>query len=540
MAEMNVTRRNLFKMGGVAAMAAAGASMLGGCSAQPAASGASDASSSFANVPEFLKVPEPIVEFDETKEFDVVVVGAGLAGMSAAHASNEAGARTALCQKLSTVQTAGNMGACIDLEKTDEAGIQACISFINYKSDWRSNRDVVDVWARNGQEALAWWAETAAAAGFESKPYDYELSYNGYTFYLHANTYFHEEGGHAATAPAIGEALVAEGVEIFFNSPCVQLYKEGDAVTGVICENENGGHTLFKAAKGVILATGDYVGDQEMLYFYTPDARGLHQAVEFRDGSGLRAAMWAGAQMCPASHTKMVHGENAAVRFEMPFLFLNCHGERFMDEGCCRMGYLNEFTKGYLSEVDFADNTPAKIFSIVPSNWEDYVDPWDAILPYEVSTHNAYRNVNPEKWIKGETLEELATNIIAYADEQKWTHDLTVEKIVASIERYNEVVASGADSDFGKRADFLTPIEAPCYAAPRGGNNIDALVNCLDTDAHYQCLDIDRKPIAGLYAVGNASGNFFGSANYPMDIEGLSVGRAITTGFATGRYVAGL
>ena len=33
---------------------------------------------------------------------------------------------------------------------------------------------------------------------------------------------------------------------------------------------------------------------------------------------------------------------------------------------------------------------------------------------------------------------------------------------------------------------------------------------------------------------------FFGNSNYPMDIEGLSVGRAITTGFATGRYVAGL
>ncbi len=48
------------------------------------------------------------------------------------------------------------------------------------------------------------------------------------------------------------------------------------------------------------------------------------------------------------------------------------------------------------------------------------------------------------------------------------------------------------------------------------------------------------KPIEGLFAVGNASCPFFGNSNYPMDIEGLSVGRAITTGFATGRYVAGL
>ena len=59
-------------------------------------------------------------------------------------------------------------------------------------------------------------------------------------------------------------------------------------------------------------------------------------------------------------------------------------------------------------------------------------------------------------------------------------------------------------------------------------------------DDNFQCLDVDMKPIEGLFAVGNASGPFFGNSNYPMDIEGLSVGRAITTGFATGRYVAGL
>lgn len=52
-------------------------------------------------------------------------------------------------------------------------------------------------------------------------------------------------------------------------------------------------------------------------------------------------------------------------------------------------------------------------------------------------------------------------------------------------------------------------------------------------DGNFQCLDVDMKPIEGLFAVGNASGPFFGNSNYPMDIEGLSVGRAITTGFAT-------
>lgn len=543
MSKMEVTRRDLLKFGGLTAVGALGATALASCA--PAASAGNGSGSGTATAsgsegyPAFLQQPEPITEFANTREFDVVVVGAGESGLSAVHAALEAGASVACVQNINTVQTAGNMAAALDLDKTDEAGIKACISFINYKSDWRSNRDVVEVWARNSQEALAWWEAEAAKGGIESQPYDYSLTYNGYDFYLHANTYFHIEGAHQAAALVIGDALASRGAEFFFNTPCVQLYKEGDRVTGVVGEGDEG-HILFKASKGIIMATGDYVGNRKMLDFYAPDTKGLHQAILFRDGSGLCAAMGAGAQMCAPSHTKMVHGEGAPVRFEMPFLFLDRHGERFMDEGCCRMGYLNEFSKQYLAETGFEDSTATKFFSIVPSNWQDYYEQWDALAPYDISTNNAYRKVDPEKWIHGDTFEELAQAMIDYANEQPWDHDYTVESIVASIERYNELVAKGADEDFGKRPEYLTPIEAPCYAVPRGANNIDAMLDGLEVDGNYQCLDADRKPIEGLFAVGNASGRFFGGGNYPMDIEGLSVGRAITTGFATGRYVAGL
>ena len=369
--------------------------------------------------PASCRKPADITEFAETHEYDVVVVGAGESGLSAIHTALEAGATVGVLQSLSIVQTAGNMAAAVDLTKTDEAGVKACVSFVNYKSDWRSNAAQVEAWARNSQEALAWWEEAALAGGIESKPYDYSVSYNGHEFFLHANTYFHEEG-HQKSALLIGEDLAAAGAEFYFETPCVQLYKEGERVAGAIGQNADGGYVLLKAAKGVILATGDYVGDTEMLEYYTPDAKGLHQAVDFRNGSGLKAGMWAGAQMCPASHTKMVHGESAAVRFEMPYLFLDRHGNRFMDEGCCRMGYLNEFTKKYLKEVDFADSTAAKFFSIVPMNWEEHYEQWKDFS--DISIHNAYRNVDPEQWIKADTLEDLAEAMIAYADEQKWAH----------------------------------------------------------------------------------------------------------------------
>ncbi|MFR1167616.1 MAG: hypothetical protein ACLSDQ_08480 [Adlercreutzia equolifaciens] len=60
--------------------------------------------------------------------------------------------------------------------------------------------------------------------------------------------------------------------------------------------------------------------------------------------------------MTPHTHTKMIHGEPAAVRLEMPFLFVDQEGNRFMDETCCRMGYMNNFARPYLAKAGFADS----------------------------------------------------------------------------------------------------------------------------------------------------------------------------------------
>ena len=330
---MEVTRRDLFKFTGLAAAGVVGASALAGCAPKTAAETASlaDTGSADAGLPAFLQAPEPITDFADTREYDIVVVGAGESGLSAAHSAVAAGAKVACVQNIGTAQTTGNMGASVDTTKTDEAGIQACVAFLMEKNAYRSNRKLLEAWARNSYEAVTWWADTAAEGGAESKPYDSEREYNGYTYYLHANTYNHLEGAHNDAALAVCDAVAAEGVEFFFNSPAVQLYKEGERVAGVICETEEG-NVLFKAAKGVILASGDCSGNQEMRDYYCPDLRGFKTMSPFRDGMGMMAGIWAGAQMTPVNHSKMVHGGGALTRLELPFLNLDIHGERFMNE----------------------------------------------------------------------------------------------------------------------------------------------------------------------------------------------------------------
>ena len=51
-------------------------------------------------------------------------------------------------------------------------------------------------------------------------------------------------------------------------------------------------------------------------------------------------------------------------------------------------------------------------------------------------------------------------------------------------------------------------------------------------------LDANDEPIEGLYAVGNNAGPFYGGTDYPMDVLGLSIGRAITNGYCAGKFLA--
>ena len=95
---MEVTRRDLFKFTGLAAAGVVGASALAGCAPKTAAETASlaDTGSADAGLPAFLQAPEPITDFADTREYDVVVVGAGESGLSAAHSAVAAGGQGSL------------------------------------------------------------------------------------------------------------------------------------------------------------------------------------------------------------------------------------------------------------------------------------------------------------------------------------------------------------------------------------------------------------------------------------------------------------
>ena len=537
-----ISRRGAVKAAGIAAVAGAAASSVAFADeaaadkqGTPIASMPSfDAANLPDNTPNFLIPPAPIEDFADTQEFDVVIVGAGNAGLAAAKAAHDAGANVAVLVREGAAVAQGMEAASIDLEKTSEAGIEACVSMVIQTNDHRANRALVESWARNSSEAVRSFEDYVTACGVEGTPIDYSVEYNGYPIYFHLANYEELDGGYASVASAVSAQLEADGVSFFYNAPAVQLHKDGERVDGAIAETDDGVYTLFKASKGVILATGCYMNNPEMVAYYMPDCLGLKTGAINKFGDGHRMGVWAGGHIENINHCKMVHEGLGGRRCDVPFMAVGPDGKRFMCEGPT-MGY----TSNYWHEaVQKSGNIKAGIFyQICDANWKQQGEEMVEVDPF----NNDISTVREERFVSGNTIEELGEAINAYCKEKEIDWQIDVDGLVESVARYNELVAAGADDDFGKNAAYLKPIDTPpFYGIRRGDGGVAAILGGLVINTDCQVLNDNDEPIEGLFATGNVSGPFFGGVDYPMYIHGLSIGRALTTGYIAGRFAASL
>ena len=127
-----------------------------------------------------------------------------------------------------------------------------------------------------------------------------------------------------------------------------------------------------------------------------------------------------------------------------------------------------------------------------------------------------------------DTLEELAAQM-----------DVPAENLVASVERYNELVEKGSDDDYGKRAEIMISIAEPPFYAGQLKATLLTADGGLHVDKYSRVLDRDGEVIEGLYAAGTIAGDFHGSCDYPTICPGINHGRCLTFGRMVGIQAAG-
>ena len=552
---MPISRRSFLKGIAASAMGVAAANLI----PQQQAAVAEEAAKLPAGVPAWLGV-EPEVSFDQcVAQYDteVLVVGSGTAGWPAYAAALENGAKAIMIERGAKFGSPkgdlGSIGSKKQLEaiaKDEKYFIDKheCVKDIVKNSASSVDTRLWYIWANDSAEAVDWYTDI--------------LEKNDYTMWLEAGV--GTPGGRDKAWPTghspasnsketLGVADVLKnytdslGGTAMTETTLIKLVKSGERVTGAICQNAEGKYILINASKGVIIATGGYSGNREMLEARQPLTLKLASRQGSADnGSGIKAALWAGAMMQYDSLSMFFNrtaimpdavsgydtpGKNFWFG-EQPFMKVNLNGERFCNES----GLYEYLTHSVQFQKDYT-----------------YCDIWDSTFAEDVdrfemlgcSRLELFDNGAPSNWtlerawqaveglieegfvIKADTIEELAEKL-----------GLPVENLVASVARYNELEAKGHDDDFGKVAYRLSRIDTPPYYGVRCSAWHLCTLDGVLINQNMQAITPSHDPIEGLYVVGDASGGTF-SGVYPNLCTGLAAGRSLTFGRRAGRIAAG-
>jgi fumarate reductase flavoprotein subunit len=483
---------------------------------------------------EIILEPIPLRNIRETVTADVIVVGAGISGLTAAASAAESGAIVILLEKGDTFHHRGLHNAALSSKLQKKAGIKVDREKIVYTimefAAYRNDQRLVKLWADNCDNVMDWLIDMADASGVEvildptTKPW-YFPNYP----IIHVFMPDRQE----SLARMLQEYGEARGLDIRWETPALRLVREGKGrVTGVIARNARGDYVQFAARKAVVLCTGDYGNDPEMVKHYLrPAVQDLKVVYEpaVNTGDGHKMALLIGADIDDTPHCAMIWDFaifshtglfNLA---RQPWLYVNTDGERFMNEDLPYGYECNQILRqpgGFAYAIWDAkyDDEWAKMHSQCCKNMGPPTFLWS---PKQLK--EALQNGNVQT---APSIDELARKI-----------KMPVDALNRTVARYNELARQGKDLDFGKHPDRLTTLEKPLYYACKMETRRMVILSGLKVNTRLQVLDKERRVIPGLYAAGNTSGSFFGDS-YPSTVPGLTHSRAWTFGRLAGLNAA--
>jgi succinate dehydrogenase/fumarate reductase flavoprotein subunit len=350
--------------------------------------------------------------------------------------------------------------------------------------------------------------------------------------------------GQPLVVHTLAKLAQAAGVSIHYKTRAEQLVRENNntgRVTAVIARNPENRYVKYVGSKAVVLATGDFSRDREMVSKYCPEVLPLvnTEPVNYDTmlqwggvyaGDGHKMGLWVGAawqQTVPnAPNLRGTVGSHAQPYTGFKGLLVNKNAVRYCNED------VNQSHTGLIQ----LRQPDMKIFALWDSDYAERMAPW--------YPQGCYYGCPPSK------LEELVTGWEIQVERGKMKKANTIEELAeklgldadtlrATVERYNGFCEKGTDEDFYKRAELLIPVKkAPFYGHCSNAPSLLIVTGGLRTNIKMQVLDTKGEVIPGLYAVGTIVGDMF--ANYYTFVPaGINLGATcLTFGYLVGKEIA--
>ena len=470
---------------------------------------------------------------DEAKETvtmstDVVVVGAGGAGLAAALTAAQNGADVVVLEKMAMVGGASTMAGggtnatgsqwqqSYGIEDSPEAYFMDIMENGHFFSDART----LWLYANTQGAAFDWLvAEDGAALPYvNSQPSTSAEHSYGRTF--------SPEGGGAGVVSALQSKLTELGVDIMLETPAQELMVTDGAVTGVKALAADG--TPYEITAGsVILATGGFGANTDMLPESVTSLPYAGAVSATGDGLNMATAIGADAfnldKVNIQPHSIILPDGRGQHTFQGCLAMYNGTGSILVSDQGVR--FVNE--QGSANDIKAGMEQNQHSYLIMDAaSFETYAQTC-------INSHN-FTQEQLDQWLEAngtggnpvfahaDTLEDLSAIVGIHSG-----------ALTETVERYNGFVAAGEDADFGR--NVTAPMGEGPYYAVEMNLRYYATLGGLRINNNMHVMNTDGQPIQGLYAAGEVVGGVVGDIYAP----GSLFGWAMTSGHNAGLAVTG-
>lgn len=453
------------------------------------------------------------------QEADVVILGGGIGGLTAAIEAAELGADVVLLEKMSVLGgsalISGGVVYAAGTELQRELGFEDSadrmfdywMTLNHYKTDPAIARIIAD----RSNETIEWLMDLGVvfpanlgtvheilfgpgglyASGIEDVP-------RGHTA---------ENAGIGLTVPVIQKAQSYSNINILMQTTGTDLIQEDGVIVGVKAKDKTGEFTIH--ANAVILATGGIGHNSELQRRYMPEfaaagSRVNPIAVAGVTGDGIIMGQRVGAELVDMELACFILQPSYAPALGTPAwqIFVNKNGQRFMRE-------------------DAAHPVAREVALHQPEGlvWAITDD-----LAREGAWADIDSYVEEGIVVKADTLDELA-----------WKLGISARGLQNTVDKYNSDVEQGKDSAFFKPAHFLKPVaNGPFYGIQLLPTSLGVPTGGLRINTDAEVLTPEGDAIEGLYACGEVTGGILGQ--YPG--SGSAIIDALVMGKIAGQNAA--